>query len=355
MLTTLQTAIQPLHREAMEKCQLRLDNLTKPLHSLHHFEQLALKMAGITGNPRPTRGIKKSIVLLAGDHKGAIAGSTLQQLERVQRICKGQSPVTVFAQHVGAELQLVDIGLQQNVTDFPGLRQEKVAAGTEDILKGKAMSPETAVNAIKTGIRIAREESERGIQIMGIGEVGRASRVAAGAIVAYYTRKTPEQLYPINQRAEVEKVQLEKVLQTHSLLQEKPLDLLCKVGSLELAGLVGLILGGAAYRVAVVLDGLVTTAAALLASEWAPLAKDYIIGSHFSSEQPQLAALEYLEIPAYLHLDMDMGDGTGAALGMTLLNASFHVLNDMKTFGAAQVAVAQDGPGALRQSHAVKE
>ena len=131
--------------------------------------------------------------------------------------------------------------------------------------------------------------------------------------------------------------------------------MLAKVGGLEIAGLAGVILGAAAGRTAVVLDSLVTSAAALIAFKLSPEIKEYLIGSHYSTEPAHRAALELMEIPAYLHLDINLGQGTGACLGMSLIKASLHVLNDMKTFGEAEVAVAQDGPGALKQDKSVRD
>ncbi|HAK74819.1 MAG TPA: nicotinate-nucleotide--dimethylbenzimidazole phosphoribosyltransferase, partial [Sporomusaceae bacterium] len=134
-----------------------------------------------------------------------------------------------------------------------------------------------------------------------------------------------------------------------------PIAVLSKVGGLEIAGLVGVILAAASGGAAVIVDGLITTAAALIAVKIAPNVKDYLIGSHISTEPAHKVALDMIGVPAHLHLDMRLGEGTGAALGMSLVNAALHVINDMKTFGEAEVEVAQDGPGALKQTKNVKD
>ncbi|MGL5514865.1 MAG: nicotinate-nucleotide--dimethylbenzimidazole phosphoribosyltransferase, partial [Sporomusa sp.] len=160
---------------------------------------------------------------------------------------------------------------------------------------------------------------------------------------------------PIDDLYGADAKQIRTILTVNCPDKNDPLDILAKVGSLEIAGLVGVILGAAANKAAIVLDGLATTAAALLAVKIAPGAKEYIIGSHIAAEPGHETALAQLGIPAYLQLDISLGEGTGAALGMTLINAALHMLKDMKTFGEAEVAVAQDGPGMLKQSKDVRD
>lgn len=361
MLKQTLLSIEALHKEAMERCQRRLDNLTKPLNSLHHFEQLALQMAGITGIARP-RSLSKTLILMAGDHgiaaETAVCGQPMLSTgQRVENICNQNSAVNIFAEHVQAKLVLVDIGVAEDIPCSFQFKCEKIAYGTKNILQEAAMSREEAVKAVELGIKIAKEEVAKGAKVIGIGEVSFANRISAAAIVACYTGKKPGELYPVSAQdtKEREKKLLEKVLAVHSPNLEDAMDVLRKLGGLEIAGLVGIILGAASARAVVVLDGLATSAAAILAVQLNSQVKDYLVGSHYSKEPAHQEAIDYLGVPAYLHLEMDLGEGTGAALGMSLLNASLHVLNDMKTFGEAQVAVAQDGPGALRQSHDVRE
>ena len=285
MFKDIISRIKPLHTESMDKCQLRLDNLTKPLNSLLYFEQIARQMAGITHNPRP-RTVKKSIIVLTS------AGT------------KPSIAANVFAEHVGAQIVTADIAT---------------------IAKGQTVQQEI-LGAIEWGINIAGEEIAKGTQVMGLGQIYSASDVASKEILAYYSEE-----------------------------QAEPLEVLAKVGSKAIAGLVGIILGAAAGGAAVVLDGLSTTVAAMLAVKITPGVKDYLIGSHYATAPEHKAALDTIGIPAYLYLDMNSDDGTGAAMGMSLIKASLHVLNDMKTFGEAEVAVAQDGPGALKQTKAIKD
>lgn len=352
MFEDLEAFIKPLDAEAMDKCQLRLDNLTKPLNSLHSFEHLARQIAGITGDPRP-KILKKTIVIMAGDH-GVNVEETCDYTQEVtvqmiSNFCKGAAAINVFAEHVSADLILVDIGVASDLSAFPQIRHEKLAYGTRNITQNSAMTREQAIQAIEVGIKIAQEEIEKGVKVIGLGAIG-SNAISSSTIIACYN---PENLDDLTLK---DKIQLVKIaLEVNYPDNNDPLDVLSKVGGLEIAGLVGVILGAASGRGAVVLDGLATGVAALIAVKLAPRVKDYLIGSHFSAEPFHKIVLEMLGIPAFLHLDMSLGNGTGATLGMSLINASLHVLNDMKTFGEAEVAVAQDGPGALKQNKAIRD
>lgn len=351
MIDKVISLIKPLDETAMEKCQLRLDNLTKPLGSLHSFEHLARQLAGITGNPRP-RNLKKSIILMSSDQGvSATAGAAACQDSTVQMIenfCKGGAAINVFAEQVSAQVVVVDIGVNVDLPLFSKVRYEKIAYGTKNITQEAAMTEQQVVQAINVGIKIAHEEVVGGSLLLGIGEMGSDNVIPSNAVIACYSTK------PLDQLME-QSMEVASALTVNCPDKNDPFDVLRKVGGLDLAGLVGVILGAAAYGAAVVLDGLITSAAALIAVKIAPLVKNYLIGSHFSVEPAHKEALALLDVPAYLQLDMNLGEGTGAALGMSLINAALHVLNDMKTFGEAKVAVAQNGPGALKQSKDVKE
>lgn len=292
MFEQIISEIKPLNHEAMEKCQLRLDNLSKPLGSLHSFEHLARQLAGITGNARP-RILPKSIIIMArGDAKDILA-------------------VNVLAAHVGAHVAVIDID-----TLAPNL----------DITTEKKVT-----SALQAGIAAAGQEIAKGVKIIGIGCSGPDIYTGGKSIIAQYN------------------------FYDNKCGIEHQLAILHQAKSLEIAGLVGVILGAAAGGAAVVLDGLATAAAALVAVNIMPGVKDYLIGSHLAIDPAHQTALTLLKLPAYLEFDMIGDDGTGAALGMSLINASLHVINDMKTFGEADVAIAQDGPGASRQSKDVRD
>lgn len=281
MIEQVIAQIKPLDLTAMTKCQLRLDNLTKPLGSLHAFEHLACKMAGITGRTRPQR-TKPVLVLMNGSRR--TPGLT-----------------DVFVDEVGARLVCFDVA--------------EVIGPT----------PQQIDRALEQGIKIACTATAVGTQVIGTGVTGKPDLVLLGRIID----------------------QVRSGASGRTILNE--------AGSLELAGLVGVMLGAAASKAAIVLDGATTSAAALLACQMAPLVRDRLVGSHFSAEPQQAEILELANLPAYLYLGMNVGEGVGAVLGISLIHASLHVLNDMKTFGEAAVSVAEDGPGALVQDQSVKD
>ena len=358
MFEEIISLIKPLDVDAMEKCQVRLDNLTKPLGSLHSFEHIAKQMAGITGNPRP-KFFKKSIIVLAGDHGVMTEGISLYPstatAEMLVACSQGAAGVSVFAKHVSADLVLVDIGVETDLPASLSICKAKIGYGTKNIAKQPAMTRDEVIAAIQVGINIAQTEIKKGSAILGIGAIGVGSTISSAAIIACYSGKKGKELLGtgtgISEELLAKRIDVvEKVLLLHQLDSKDALDMLSKLGGFEIAGLVGVIIGAAAGGAAVVLDGLATSTAAVLAARLAPQVKDYLIASHFAVEPAQQISLDLISLPGYLHLGMHGGEGTGAALGISLINASLHVLNDMKTFGEAEVAVAQDGPGALKQS-----
>ena len=361
MLENIISLIKPLDSDAMANCQIRLDNLTKPLGSLHSFEYIARKIAGITGNHRPPM-LKKSIIVMAGDHGVVAEGVSLYPqtvtAEMMVNCCQGNSIINVFAEHVAAHLVLVDIGIATDVPDFPQMNYEKIAYGTKNIIEEPAMTREQSLRAIAVGIKIAQMELDKGSRILALGAMGIGNTMSSAGIVACYSKRSVVELLGIGTGISLELLRnnirvVETALAVHQPDREDALDVLSKIGGLEIAGLVGVILGATAGGAAVVLDGLATSAAALLAVKIAPQVQEYLIASHFAVEPAHRVALDLINVPGYLQLDMQLGEGTGGALGISLINASLHVINDMKTFGEAEVAIAEDGPGTLKQSKAI--
>ncbi|CUH96538.1 hypothetical protein P22_2628 [Propionispora sp. 2/2-37] len=314
----LPPTVQPLNRQAMDRCQLRIDNLTKPLGCLHALEHLACKLAGITGQPRPPRMLKRSILLLQERGRAGDCGLTA---------------ACIAAEHVGANLVMVETNPASGCVTESDLRR-----------------------AITQGSSLAAAQTAAGARIIGIGTLQTAEVAAALAVIAYCTAAdidtlTPEELPPgVAGRAK----QLYHTLQERKLPQD-PVALLAAVGSREMGIMLGIILGSVAGKAAVVLDGVITAAAALLAARMVPAVQAYLVGAHYCKLLAQKTALAELEVPAYLYLDIGFHEGVGAALGIGILDAALHMLNDMKTFGEADVAVAQDGIGAGRQDKNVRD
>lgn len=309
--------IQPLNAAVMERCQLRIDNLTKPLGSLQALEYLAAKAAGATENPRPRTLAKRVVFIAAGDGDAAPAMTT----ERL---------VAVAAQHAGASFLSVRLPAR-------------------DALSADAY---TAL-LFAQGQRLAQEAANDGMQVLSISAAACGDLPAAAALLSLYTNID---LVRICDMADDEAV-YEAACQYYEAWQEQPpgLSLLAQTGAGSLALLAGLLLGAAANRMLLVIDGLLSNAAAAIVRQAAPLAAEYMVGSHYAAQSVHQEVLAALSVPAYFHLELAGRDGIGAALGLYTLDASLHMLNDMKTFGEADVAVAEDGLGALRQDKRVRD
>ncbi|MBP2649659.1 MAG: cobT 3 [Firmicutes bacterium] len=362
MLGDIIQGIKSLDQEAMKLCKLRIDNLTKPLGSLSGLEYLAIKMAGVTRQVKP-RKIKRSIIVVAADHGVAaeVVGDYPELITeaRLVNCALGQSVINALAEHVNARLVLADIGVAVDLSSIANIYHDKISYGTGNISKGPAMSRREMQQAIECGIKIANDELDQGTRIIGLGEIGTGNTMAATAIVACYSDKTVE--YLVRPDASCYKASDDATIQiTNQVLavnkpdRTDPLDVLAKVGGLEFAAMVGAILAAAAGGALIVIDGLATAAAAVIAVKLAPKVQEYLVGSHFPDEPAHAEALGIIGIEAYLHLELKVGEGAGAALGIALVDASLCMLNEMKTFGEAEVAVAQDGPGAGYQSSEIK-
>jgi nicotinate-nucleotide--dimethylbenzimidazole phosphoribosyltransferase len=342
MIEEIIAAIRPLNSEAMAVCQERLDNLTKPLNSLKGFEQLAVQLAGISGDSRP-REFKAGLILMAGDEGVELNESYLGVKKLVTEFLLGACPIQVMAEHIKADIILLDIGAAADLSSLP-IHHAKIAYGTKNFRQGAAMSRDEAKRAVTAGIKIAKQAARQGYSVLGIGGLRAEDSLASLAVVAAYSKK------PLANLVNKDEQRIVKAVLTVNILDSAdPWDVLSKVGSFEIASLVGVILGAAAAKQAVVLDGLLAAAAAIIAAQVAPLSKAYLIGSHKLPGHAHEEALRILAVPAYLELALTMGQGLGAALGISLLRAALYMLNDMKTFTEAKVAVAEDGPGALKQ------
>lgn len=301
--------IQPLDTHSMETCSLYVDNLTKPIHSLGAIEDLAIKIAGITANPKPNN-LRKTILLFTSNDKTT-------EKKTAQCTCDF-SAIHTFAKHAEAELRMINVDVKNDMT-------------TAQMLQ-----------AISVGINIANEQSSKGMNIVGLGNSGTDTHTHSAAILFAYTGQTLGNTSTLST--------IEQMIARHHPDITNPLDVLNQLGDAQIAALVGTIIASASNRCAIILDNFTTTIAALLAVKIAPEVKDYLIASQLSPDPAHKLTLNLLNLPISLNLDMSIGQGCASALGMKLLDASMHMLNDMKTFGQAAVAVANDGPGAKRQN-----
>jgi len=340
--------IRPLDREAMRQAQARQDNLTKPQGSLGLLEELSVKVAGIKGVAQP-RIKDKVIVTMAGDHGVTAEGVSLFPQEvtaqMVYNFLRGGAGINVLARHVGARVVVVDMGVATDLEPHPELLVKKVAHGTKDMAQGPAMSCEEAIQAIEVGIEIVESELSRGVDIVGTGDMGIGNTTPSSAIVAALTGAPVADVTGrgtgIDDEQLAHKVEtIERALAVNRPDPADPLDVLAKVGGLEIGGIAGVVLGAAAHRLPVVIDGFISGAGALIAAGLAPQVKDYLVAAHLSVELGHRLVLERLGLTPLLNLNLRLGEGTGAALGISLVEAAVKVLNEMATFDDADVSEA---------------
>jgi len=338
--------IEPLDRKMMEKAQKRLDFLTKPKGSLGRLEELAKIVVGIKREDNPSLK-NKVIFTLAGDHGIAIEGVSAfpQEVTRqmVYNFLQGGAGINVLARHIGARVIVVDMGVACDLKPHPDLIIRKINYGTKNMVKEPAMSREEAIRAINEGIEIVEEELKRGIDIIGTGDMGIGNTTPSSGIIAVITKAPVEKVTGRGTGIDDSKLKhkikiIEKALETNRPDPNDPIDVLSKVGGFEIGGLMGIILAGASHRIPVVIDGFISGAAALLATEMEPKVKNYLIPSHCSAEAGHSLMLSFLGLKPILNLDLRLGEGTGAALGINMVEASTKILTQMATFQEAGVS-----------------
>ena len=339
-------SIKPLDERAMAEARRTQNNLTKPQGSLGQLESLSIQLAGIKGDPRP-RITHKVIFTLAGDHgvtrKGVSAYPSEVTPQMVYNFLRGGAAINVLARQVGARVIVADLDVASMLEPHPQLKDKKLALGTDNMAEGPAMSREKASRSIEAGMELVEEELTRGIDILGTGDMGIGNTTPSSAITAAYTGVDVAMVTGrgtgLDEEGRERKMKvIQKALEINRPDPKDPIDVLSKVGGFEIGGIVGLILAGARYRIPVVIDGFISGAAALIATSLSPQVKPYLIASHQSAEPGHKKILEHLGLIPLLNLDMRLGEGTGAALGIFLVEASLKILNEMATFAEAGVS-----------------
>jgi nicotinate-nucleotide--dimethylbenzimidazole phosphoribosyltransferase len=338
--------IQPLDERAMAEARRRQDNLTKPQGALGQLESLSVQVAGIKGDPSP-RIVYKVIFTLAGDHgvtqEGVSAYLSEVTPQMVYNFLRGGAGINVLARHVGARVVVADLGVASFLKPHPDLKDKKVAMGTQNMAKGTAMGREEAICSIEAGIELVADELSKGVDILGTGDMGIGNTTPASAITAVLTGADVTTVTGrgtgLDDEGWRKKVKvIQKALEINQPNPKDPIDVLSKVGGFEIGGIAGVILAGAKYRIPVVIDGFISSAAALIATSLSPQAKPYLIASHQSTEQGHRIILEHLGLKPLLNLDLRLGEGTGAALGIFLVEASLKILDEMATFAEAGIS-----------------
>jgi len=343
------SSIDGLDLKSMRLARERQDQLTKPQGSLGVLEELSVKLAGIQQRPIPEVN-KKVIIVMAGDHGVAAEGVSAFPQEvtpqMVGNFAAGGAGINVLARHAGAEVRVVDMGVAAPV-DIPGVINRKVRPGTANMAVGPAMSLEEAIACIEAGIEVAEEAIADGADLLGTGDMGIANTTASSAILTVFSgvdlelsvgRGTGIDNDGVTRKLEI----IRQAIRINQPDKEDALDVLAKIGGLEIGGLAGVILGAAANRVPVIIDGFISGAAALVAASLCPECRNYMIASHVSVEPGHKLMLEELALKPMLFMDMRLGEGTGAALASSLVEASCKVLAEMATFAEAGVSEKEE-------------
>ena len=337
--------IEKIDFSMAEKTQMRLDNLTKPRGSLGRLEELAKQVVEVTKNENPTLK-NKVIFTMAGDHgiteEGVSAFPKEVTPQMVYNFVRGGAGINVLASHVGARVVVVDAGVACDLKPHSALVIKKVNYGTKNMAKGPAMTRDEAVKALETGIEVFREELARGIDIIGTGDMGIGNTTPSSAIASLVTGEAVEEMTGrgtgIDDKGLSSKIAIiKKAISTNNPDANDGIDLLSKVGGFEIGGLAGLILAAAANRTPVVIDGFISGAAALIACQLEPKVKDYMIAAHCSVEKGHKRVLEHMGLRPLLDFNLRLGEGTGAALAMGIVEASVKILTQMATFQGAAV------------------
>ncbi len=328
------------------KIRERLSMLAIPPGSLGRLEEFATIYASIKGS-LDTAIRHKVVFTMAGDHGVASEGVSAFPQEVTQQMVKnfldGGATISVFARHVGARVVVVDCGIKDKFEPSEGLKVKKIGYGTANIAIGPAMSREQAIKSLEAGIEVFNEELSSGLDIVATGDMGIANTTPSSAIISCLTgtdlSKVTGRGTGLNDKGVEKKINtLHKALNINKPDPSDPIGVLSKVGGFEIGGIAGLCLAAARHRTPILIDGFISTAAALIACAIEPKVNDYIFASHNSAENGHKIALNKLKKRAILDLDLRLGEGTGAALAMNLIEAGVKILTQMATFSEAGVS-----------------
>jgi nicotinate-nucleotide--dimethylbenzimidazole phosphoribosyltransferase len=338
--------IEEIDYSLAEKTQKRLDNLTKPQGSLGRLEELAKQIVEITKKENPV--IKNKVVFtMAGDHgvteEGVSAFPKEVTPQMVYNFLRGGAGINVLANHVGARVKVVDMGVACDLDSHPELIIKKFNYGTKNMTKGPAMTKDEAVKCVEAGIEVFESEFSNGIDIAATGDMGIGNTTPSSAITSSITGEPAERVTGrgtgIDDKSLSHKIEvIKKSLEINKPDPKNGLDVLSKVGGFEIGGLAGIILGAASKRVPVVIDGFISGAAALIAAQIEPKVKSYLIAAHCSVEIGHQIILKSLGLKPVLNLELRLGEGTGAALTIGIIEASVKILTRMATFQDAAVS-----------------
>ncbi|AHM57572.1 nicotinate-nucleotide--dimethylbenzimidazole phosphoribosyltransferase CobT (plasmid) [Peptoclostridium acidaminophilum DSM 3953] len=336
--------IKGLDESFVAAARTRMDNLIKPVGSLGRLEELAVQLSGITSSMHPVVD-KKAVIVMSADNgvccEGVAAAPPVVTLMMTNFIANGVSGMASIARTAGAGVVVVDIGVDGNVEN-DNVLVRKVRYGTGNIAEGPAMTREEAIKAIETGIEVANEQIERGVKLIATGEMGIGNTTTSTAVLSVLSGVHPSEITGVGANLPGDKIAhkvevILKALAVNQAVKNDPIDLISKLGGLDMAGMAGIMLSCAASRIPCVVDGYISTVSALLACSLCPNVRDFLIPSHASFEKGSALASELLGLRPMLHMDMRLGEGSGAALAFGIIDAAAAISKDMITFEEAGI------------------
>lgn len=337
-------SIEPINKEAIKKAWNRIDSLTKPIGSLGELESIMAKMSGITGEVH-NKINKKNIVIMCSDNgvveEGVSNCPKSLTATVTNNFTKEVTGVYVLSKFVGSDITVVDVGVDAELNN-PKIINKKIAYGTKSMMKGPAMTKEQAIAAIEVGIEITDDLVSKGYDLFGTGEMGVGNTATSAAILSVFSGFevdmtvgkgsgiTKEQ-YIIKKRV------VKKAIEINNPDKEDVIDVLSKVGGLDIAGLCGCFLSAAKNKVPIVIDGFISGVAALCAYKLNPLVKDYMFASHLSAEPGAAFAMKEIGLVPILNLNMRLGEGSGCPLAFNIIEAALFTMDNMGTFDEATI------------------
>jgi nicotinate-nucleotide--dimethylbenzimidazole phosphoribosyltransferase len=333
--------------ESARAAQALQNRLTKPQGSLGFLEVLGVQLAAIAGVSPPPVPEPATIAVFAGDHGVVDAGVTPWPREvtaqMVANFCAGGAAINVLSRHTGAQVVVVDVGIATPIPgDAVGLIRRNVARGTGNLSVGPAMTETEASEALNVGADIAREAVANGSRLLVTGDMGIGNTTASAALIARFTRSKASQVTGrgtgIDDNMLAVKTRVIETALARLSDDASPLEILAEVGGLEIAALAGFIVAGAALRVPIIIDGVIAIAAAVVATAFSPNVPGFLIAGHRSSEPAASAGLAHLGLTPVLDLGLRLGEGSGAALAIPLVQAAAKILREMATFDSAGVS-----------------
>ena len=339
--------IPPIDKLAAQQARARQNSLTKPPGSLGRLEEISIQLAGMKSDPLPNVD-RKAVIIMAADHGVALEGVSAFPAEvtpqMVMNFLSGGAAINVLARQAGASVTIVDIGVAADFDPaLTGLWHRKVARGTSNMAKGPAMTRADAEKALACGMDVLADVAKEGLDLIATGEMGIGNTTPSSAIISVLTglpvvkvtgRGTGLDDAGINRKIRV----IENAIAVNRPDPKNALDVLSKVGGLEIAGLAGVMIAAASRRIPVVVDGFISSAAAMIAVGLVPDVRNYLLSGHQSVEIGHQAMLRHLGLTPLIDLDLRLGEGTGAVLAFHLVEAASRILREMATFAEAGVS-----------------